>query len=686
METSRATWGLMVGLSLVLGPGASRAEPVGTGFLYQGLITDGHKPANGLHDFQFKLFDASIEGQQIADTIEVNDVNVVDGHFAVELDFSSQVASPGHVAWDIFNGDARWLEVAVRPARGDQSAEMDQALATEAAAPVPYTVLLPRQRIAPTPYALRALSGGGLYDVLRWPSNWSLGTEETPKPPGDAGGQSLLNVGKLGIGTTSPACPLDVAGAANLNQGKTGIALTVNGKEALWCNDTYFSWGYGGSANHFADPVGIGLGVTDPAERLDLSWSGGVNARIGRYNYLGSCFSSATLVLGNNVRARTDSVNGIVVGNPHETYGYRALVMSLDGIQFYGRAGTVKAGDPLDAATERMRVTNDGNVGIGTTSPKDKLDVAGHVNCSGSYKVNGYILLAVRGTRSNTLVGEGAGVNIPAQLPSDNHAVTNTAVGYQALYGDATGGGNTAIGGFALHDNTSGSMNTVLGDGAGWQNTGSGNVFIGHSTAYHETGSNKLYIANSMIDPPLIYGEFDKKALGINTKNLGGYTLAVNGTAAKSSGGSWASLSDARLKDIHGRFERGLSEVTRLSPVRCSYRPDNGLNLPAGTEFVGLVAQEVRTVVPEAVQENSDGYLMVNNDPIIWTMLNAIKELSAQNEQLRQTVELLENRPAQVVKDLRSENESLQQRLARLERRMELVERDSSRIAQGVRP
>jgi multidrug efflux pump subunit AcrA (membrane-fusion protein) len=43
-------------------------------------------------------------------------------------------------------------------------------------------------------------------------------------------------------------------------------------------------------------------------------------------------------------------------------------------------------------------------------------------------------------------------------------------------------------------------------------------------------------------------------------------------------------------------------------------------------EHIGVVAQEVQKVIPEAVSENSKGYLIVNNDPIIWSMLNAIKE------------------------------------------------------------
>jgi len=34
----------------------------------------------------------------------------------------------------------------------------------------------------------------------------------------------------------------------------------------------------------------------------------------------------------------------------------------------------------------------------------------------------------------------------------------------------------------------------------------------------------------------------------------------------------------------------------------------------------------VQRAIPEAVTENSKGYLLVNNDPIIWAMLNAIKE------------------------------------------------------------
>jgi len=58
---------------------------------------------------------------------------------------------------------------------------------------------------------------------------------------------------------------------------------------------------------------------------------------------------------------------------------------------------------------------------------------------------------------------------------------------------------------------------------------------------------------------------------------------------------------------------------------------------------IGFSAQDVQEVIPEAVEEDENGYLLiVDNDPILWTMLNAIKELKAQNDELRSRVEALE--------------------------------------------
>jgi len=132
--------------------------------------------------------------------------------------------------------------------------------------------------------------------------------------------------------------------------------------------------------------------------------------------------------------------------------------------------------------------------------------------------------------------------------------------------------------------------------------------------------------------------------VGIGTTSPGSYKLVVNGSAAKPYGGSWSTFSDVRLKDIGERYEHGLEEITKIHPIKYRYKEENALGLPSSEEYVGLIAQEVKEVIPEAVEQNEQGYLMLNGDPINYAMLNAIKELSAEVKRLKKRIEELEKR------------------------------------------
>jgi endosialidase-like protein len=117
--------------------------------------------------------------------------------------------------------------------------------------------------------------------------------------------------------------------------------------------------------------------------------------------------------------------------------------------------------------------------------------------------------------------------------------------------------------------------------------------------------------------------------------------LSVNGNASKPGGGSWAVFSDRRLKTVKGNFNPGLSAVMQLQPLRYEYRRDNALKLPSDSEHIGFEAQAVQKIIPEAVTMNGNGYLQIDNDPILWTMLNAIKEQQAQIQKLQEEVRQL---------------------------------------------
>ena len=120
-----------------------------------------------------------------------------------------------------------------------------------------------------------------------------------------------------------------------------------------------------------------------------------------------------------------------------------------------------------------------------------------------------------------------------------------------------------------------------------------------------------------------------------------GYKLEVNGTAGKPGGGFWTNSSDARLKDITGEYGRGLDAISYLRPVTFRYKEGNPLGLPTDEEYVGFVAQEVQEVFPEAVSEGKDGYLNFNMQSVSVALVNAIKELKAENEALKLDNEVL---------------------------------------------
>jgi hypothetical protein len=148
--------GLLVGTGSALSgaqgpPGTSALSAVGTAFTYQGHLTQDGSPANGSFDLRFALYDDPGTGTQVGGTVEVEDVLVSDGVFTVELDFG-----------DPFDGTPLWLEIGVRP-----GAEVG-----------PYTVLSPRQRLSPAPYAAYATraSWAGLVGV---PAGLDDGDDDT---------------------------------------------------------------------------------------------------------------------------------------------------------------------------------------------------------------------------------------------------------------------------------------------------------------------------------------------------------------------------------------------------------------------------------------------------------------------------------------------------------------------------
>lgn len=145
--------------------------------------------------------------------------------------------------------------------------------------------------------------------------------------------------------------------------------------------------------------------------------------------------------------------------------------------------------------------------------------------------------------------------------------------------------------------------------------------------------------------------------VGINTA-LPTFPLEVNGGAAKPGGGDWTnSASDGRLKSKVRPYEDGLDKLLQIRPVWYQYNGKAGL--PTGKDYVGIIAQEMRTIAPYTVgtfDHQGASYLNYDGSAIRYMIINAIKELHAEVEQKEDHITALEH-----------ENQELRDRLEKLE-------------------
>lgn len=199
-----------------------------TAFTYQGRLTDGGIAANGPYDMEFKLFDTAEAGDQVGSTLQLADVPVASGSFAVELDFG-----------EAFPGAARYLEIRISP-QGQNN----------------YTTLSPRQRIGSTPYSVKSLQAD---------------TAETAGNSEQLGGISASQYVQTNDGRLSDSrTPLSGSNSyvQNTVNPQKGVNFNVSGNGTVGGTMTATTVKLGNSAQYFApggeEELRIVRGVINP--------------------------------------------------------------------------------------------------------------------------------------------------------------------------------------------------------------------------------------------------------------------------------------------------------------------------------------------------------------------------------------------------------------------------------------
>ena len=301
-------------------------------------------------------------------------------------------------------------------------------------------------------------------------------------------------------------------------------------------------------------------------------------------------------------------------------------------LYFIGLAG------PGGGVTD-MQINPGGLVGIGTATPTAQLTVEAH---SG---IGGASAFISRGENSGGVNSNG-GAGVASSGGLSQASSGRGGIGVSAEGGSATaslGGGGNGIDAFG--------GNAVLGGG------GLGGFGIEAFGGQNSNGS----LARA--------GEFhgDVEVTGC---------LSVSpGTTAHFQVGNC--LSDVRLKKSIQPFPAVLDNLVRLQPVSYNWRTEEypQFRFSSGKE-IGLIAQEVEKAFPDMVSTDQAGYKRVNYGELPLLMLQAIRELKAENEKLQ---EELKTKEAQWEERFRTQEQraslqEMQQQMAALEARLAQVE------------
>lgn len=273
----------IVALAILFAAPIAPAQSIVT--TYQGQLRSGGVPANGSHNFVFRLCSSAgpddvLQSFPPAGTIAVD---VADGLFTQELAFNA----------DHFNGAQRWLEVEVEGA-----------------------TLTPRQELTATPYATHSARP------------WITG-----------GSDISYTTGRVGIGTSLPQSKLHVGG----QPGVDGIIFPDGTLQTTAAIGGGSIWALNGT-NAYYSAGKVGIGRNNPPDPLSFA------------NITG------------------DKID--LFGDAGGTYGF-GIQSALLQIHTNNSGADIALGYGVSTAfTERMRVKGNGNVGIGTSTPLSRLDIA----------------------------------------------------------------------------------------------------------------------------------------------------------------------------------------------------------------------------------------------------------------------------------------------------------------------
>lgn len=524
---------------------------------------------------------------------------------------------------------------------------------------------------------------------------------------GDAGLVFTKTNGNLGIGTTAPTGRLEVGsgGSAYLRIDPATQSYLM-GDMSLSGTGTFFTIDdSAGTETHYSQgftPLTInggflGINNNNPAEAFsvytasavpeavaffnddesvqfgDLNCSGHctqweINAQGAQVNVLASNGLSLSQGTGNFILKAPSLANDLTWTLPTSS-GTSGQFLSTNGS---GTLSWATGGGAPGGSTTQVQYNSAGafagsssfvfdgtNVGIGSSSPASRLDVA--VTRTTSNSSYSFIKHTLTDSGSNTNTFNKYGINLASSY-SGNFTASGASGFINGAYVEPTYSGTINSSGDSNDINMYGIRSTpiftgTIGDPSdsvilhGYESTLNSNLgttgttvkygvylalsgtadvnYAAFLSASGATTNYNVYANGSAFN---YFGGnvgigVTSPASQLHTSGTVRFANFGAGTATFDASGNISSVSDERLKDIKGEFKASMDAISKIKPILYKWNKKSGLEMES--IYAGFSAQNVQKALPEAVGKNKDGILSLQDRALLAATVNAIKELDS---------------------------------------------------------